>query len=509
MSRNLLTRIALGGLAVLATFGLAAPVSATPDLHATANEGAYIESSAAAAIRVHTEYGLPASVALAQSIHESAWGTSGLATADRNFFGIKCVSAGSPGPIAASCSSWPTTECDQYGCHGTNAYFRSYRTKEDSFRDYGALLTTSTYSRAWPYRNDPKRFIREIAASGYATDPNYANLVIATMDRYNLYRFDTTVEEARSEGGPVLKVGNTQHHFAKVGTTIKHRWWQPDFLLRDEWGGQDVAGEPVTFLFNGQQHLFYRSTDGSLKHVFYIEGRGKLADTWAGAGSITGDPAAMVIGDTQHVWATDANGKLQHWFWADRLGTIPLHDEWAQGGTTGRPSAMTVNGQQHVFVRGTGGSLEHYFWIETRGVLHDTWTSTGVTGDPTALLIGNQQHVFATTSAGALGHWYWSETLGSRSDQWAPSGLVGRPAAFVVDGQQHVFVRGVGGTLEHYFWIEDRGVLHDTWGTGITGDPSAAVFGDQQHAFAPGANGTLRHFFWSEALGQREDDWGV
>ncbi|MFC4087228.1 glucosaminidase domain-containing protein, partial [Amycolatopsis samaneae] len=167
----------------LALSGVVAPA-------AFAGEEDFIAVAGPAAQRVRAEYDIPASVTVGQAAHESRWGASGLSTADRNYFGFKCTSATNPGPIATGCHPYQTTECTPT-CHPVTAYFRVYRSMEDSFRDYGRLLTTSpNYAGALPFRHDPDRFIREVAKK-YATDGSYADKVISLMRRYNLYRFDT------------------------------------------------------------------------------------------------------------------------------------------------------------------------------------------------------------------------------------------------------------------------------------------------------------------------------
>src|SRR4051812_3679502 len=49
----------------------------------------FIEAAAVAAQETQRRYGVPASVAIAQAIHETGWGASGLARDGNNFFGIK------------------------------------------------------------------------------------------------------------------------------------------------------------------------------------------------------------------------------------------------------------------------------------------------------------------------------------------------------------------------------------------------------------------------------------
>jgi flagellum-specific peptidoglycan hydrolase FlgJ len=150
----------------------------------------YVGAAGPIARAIHAAYDIPASVTVAQSILESNWGRSRLSTAERNYFGFKCVTPTSPGPIALRCAHYPTTECVPAPCHPVDAFFRSYASIDDSFRDYGRLLTTSAnYAAALPVRDDPDAFVRAVARK-YATDPEYANKVIRLMDLYDLRRFD-------------------------------------------------------------------------------------------------------------------------------------------------------------------------------------------------------------------------------------------------------------------------------------------------------------------------------
>ncbi|MGW4116356.1 glucosaminidase domain-containing protein [Actinosynnema sp. NPDC004786] len=178
-------------LSTLGSFAHAAPTDPTRDapLTTAATQADYWAAAEPRARAVKAEYDIPASVAAAQAAHESAYGASSLAAQYNNHFGMKCVSATDPGPIAVGCRAFNTEEC-QPTCGPTTAYFRVYASMTDSFRDYGRLLTTSSYyAHALPYRHDPREFIRRVAER-YATDPNYANKIIAMMDANNLYRFD-------------------------------------------------------------------------------------------------------------------------------------------------------------------------------------------------------------------------------------------------------------------------------------------------------------------------------
>ncbi|KDN19777.1 glucosaminidase domain-containing protein, partial [Amycolatopsis rifamycinica] len=238
------TRITVGGLgALISTLALVAPASAgqpttsDPGTSTTTQEQQrsaamraaavkdgsqddYVAAAGPAAQRVRDDFDIPASVTVAQSILESNWGRSSLSVNDRNFFGFKCTSPTNPGPFAKGCAPYPTTECVPPPCHTVNAYFRSYDSMENSFRDYGRLLTTSsTYQSALPYRHDPDAFIREVGRH-YATDPDYVNKVISLMNTYNLYRFDSGTAPGASLGDEGIaasasyRYGTQEHMFS-------------------------------------------------------------------------------------------------------------------------------------------------------------------------------------------------------------------------------------------------------------------------------------------------------
>ncbi|HET6212099.1 MAG TPA: sporangiospore maturation cell wall hydrolase GsmA [Micromonosporaceae bacterium] len=160
------------------------------DPNAAVDKAGFLRRTAAPAQRGMREYGVPASVTMAQAILESGWGRSGLASNDNNYFGIKCF--GDPGPIAIGCHSYRTTECDSTGCHPEYADFRVYRTVSDSFADHGRFLRANRrYANAFRYSKDPDRFAAEIHKAGYATSPTYTKSLVGLMKQYDLYRYDT------------------------------------------------------------------------------------------------------------------------------------------------------------------------------------------------------------------------------------------------------------------------------------------------------------------------------
>jgi hypothetical protein len=157
-------------------------------LSATNYQQAFLEATATAARDAAFQTGVPASVTVAQAILESDWGRSQLAQTANNYFGIKATSSlGNDGLI------WlPTSEYDASGeSYDTISPFRAYKSLTDSMTDHDQLLLTSRYAPAMRVANDPKQFAQQLYAAGYSTDPAYADKLIALMDCYDLYRFDT------------------------------------------------------------------------------------------------------------------------------------------------------------------------------------------------------------------------------------------------------------------------------------------------------------------------------
>jgi flagellar protein FlgJ len=136
---------------------------------------------------------VPGSVTLGQGILESGDGqhTAGA----NNFFGIKATPKGGGihrwGDEAVGCVFRKTSEVENGQTVSVMAPFRLYRSAKDSFVDHAEFLVENPrYAAAFRVPNDSREFLRRVARAGYATDPNYASLVIGLMDQNRLYRFD-------------------------------------------------------------------------------------------------------------------------------------------------------------------------------------------------------------------------------------------------------------------------------------------------------------------------------
>lgn len=140
---------------------------------------AYIQKYKNIAIREMQEYGIPASITLAQGILESADGTSELAVEGNNHFGIKCH------------SDW-NGERMYHDDDEDNECFRVYEHAEASFRDHSLFLKQKSRYAAL-FRLDPydyEGWAKGLKDAGYATNSRYPELLIGIIENNELHKYD-------------------------------------------------------------------------------------------------------------------------------------------------------------------------------------------------------------------------------------------------------------------------------------------------------------------------------
>ena len=139
----------------------------------------YIDRYSSLAVEHQDEFGIPASITLAQGLLESAAGKSTLATKANNHFGIKCH------------KEWKGKSVKRND-DAPNECFRKYNTVEESFRDHSLFLRRSRYQKLFKLDvTDYQNWAKGLRECGYATDPNYAARLITIIERYSLYTYDT------------------------------------------------------------------------------------------------------------------------------------------------------------------------------------------------------------------------------------------------------------------------------------------------------------------------------
>ena len=138
----------------------------------------YIKKYAELAITEMKEFGIPASITLAQGILESGNGESYLATEGNNHFGIKC-------------HEWKGDEI-YADDDNENECFRKYKKAQHSYRDHSEFLTKhSRYSSLFELDiTDYRGWAKGLKKAGYATSSTYAEKLISIIERYNLQQYD-------------------------------------------------------------------------------------------------------------------------------------------------------------------------------------------------------------------------------------------------------------------------------------------------------------------------------
>jgi LysM repeat protein len=163
----------------------------------------YIDMWKDEAVRQMLEYGIPASITLAQGILESANGNSSLARYANNHFGIKCHNWEGPGFYIDDDSK---DEC-----------FRKYFDAEDSYHDHSEFLSTrGRYAFLFELRmSDYKGWAKGLRKAGYATNPKYPQLLISLIERHDLAQFDKVSKmprrKPRKEETEIVYLAKVEH----------------------------------------------------------------------------------------------------------------------------------------------------------------------------------------------------------------------------------------------------------------------------------------------------------
>jgi LysM repeat protein len=170
---------------------------------------AYIQKYSSIAQKQMREYGIPASITLAQGILESGSGKSKLASEGNNHFGIKCH------------DTWngATMHLDD---DAPNECFRKYKSVDQSFEDHSLFLKKPRYQELFALEiTDYKGWAQGLKKCGYATSPTYGKSLVDLIEKYELNQFDT--EQKPNEHSAVVNISNNRIKYvsAKKKETLK------------------------------------------------------------------------------------------------------------------------------------------------------------------------------------------------------------------------------------------------------------------------------------------------
>jgi flagellum-specific peptidoglycan hydrolase FlgJ len=141
----------------------------------------YIAQFKDVAINEMKRSGVPASITLAQGILESENGNSELVKKSNNHFGIKCK------------TNW-TGETVTHDDDANSECFRAYTSAGDSYKDHSDFLKANQ-RYASLFNLDPTDYAgwaRGLKKAGYATNPKYPELLIKSIEQYNLQQYSLT-----------------------------------------------------------------------------------------------------------------------------------------------------------------------------------------------------------------------------------------------------------------------------------------------------------------------------
>ena len=125
-----------------------------------------------------------ASLTIAQAILESGWGLSGLTKRSNNLFGIKGK--------GVACKTFEYINGKRVDITDS---FKAYPDWETSVADHSALFQRLSRYHNLIGETDYKKACQKVQADGYATAPNYVDVLIRLIEQYKLYQYDIPVEQ--------------------------------------------------------------------------------------------------------------------------------------------------------------------------------------------------------------------------------------------------------------------------------------------------------------------------
>jgi Mannosyl-glycoprotein endo-beta-N-acetylglucosaminidase/LGFP repeat len=169
------------------------------------------------AVALQNVYKIPALFTLAQSALETGWGKKAPSNnmfgikADKNWTGQKVLvetdeyftTSDKPFPNIISIEFIPSLGQYRYRVQD---WFRAYNSPLESFNDRAQFFMRKRYEKAFLY-TDSYNFAREIAAGGYATNPNYYTLLASIISKLETIRIalqNTMMDSGANMGGPSM-----------------------------------------------------------------------------------------------------------------------------------------------------------------------------------------------------------------------------------------------------------------------------------------------------------------
>jgi len=172
----------------------------------------YINKYKELAIAEMQRTGIPASIKLAQGIHETSAGTSELVKKSNNHFGLKCK------------AEW-TGMTVRHTDDAPNECFRKYDDPKDSYKDQSNYLK-NTDRYAFLFNLDPtdyKAWAFGLKKAGYATNPKYSQILIKLIEDYDLQDYTMIALGKLKDGQETLAQNEPGKEEKKTGNTEEEK----------------------------------------------------------------------------------------------------------------------------------------------------------------------------------------------------------------------------------------------------------------------------------------------
>jgi len=173
----------------------------------TEQQRKFVEEILPHATAAARELGVDPRAIIAQAALETGWGTSQPSdggSASHNFFGIKAGASWNGASVAS-----PTTEYVDGVARDEQARFRAYGSVAENVTDYVRVLRDNPrYADALGTGGDVRAFADALQRGGYATDPEYANKLVALAQRLPLAADVNSFKSASETPIPSSRMNN-------------------------------------------------------------------------------------------------------------------------------------------------------------------------------------------------------------------------------------------------------------------------------------------------------------
>lgn len=193
--------------------------NSVPEKEIAESPKSFVQALWPVAQKTAKQLGVSPKLLLAQAALETGWGKYVIKNESGknsfNLFNIKSDQRWSGEQVKIASLEYIAGEAKSQ-----TSFFRAYNSYEESFKDFADFLQQGErYQKALSNAKDDKRFVEELQAAGYATDPDYAKKILRIMN-------DKPLNQALSElelAGFVTKESHSSLNVALIGERYANR----------------------------------------------------------------------------------------------------------------------------------------------------------------------------------------------------------------------------------------------------------------------------------------------